>query len=258
MAKHQSKRRNILESLVAPDEEQRLELFLFQLQQRSTAEECSTFVDQVISEIDVNEKSYSIYNYKQLFAMGYTVEEIVDKTVALSSQAIVNYDSDSNDAMYWLEHRKNSKDYFLCAMYAGIILGHFSITPVLASEAADFLRGERSETEFTVVSGADILTVRHYLYISSVAVQEMLRNSAISLHLIRQGYRMLNNHLASNPYACGYFAEAYSPAGERLCEFFSMHNINGSFFVNTKNCISEVSTDYVNPESSPPKEKTND
>ena len=171
-----------------------------------------------------------MYSYDQLLDMGYTVDEIVKKTVSLSEDAITNYSTDKNEASYWLDHRANSPSLFKCAMYAGIILGHFSVTPVLVAEAEEFMRGERTEIQFTIVSKVDILTTKHCLYISSVVVHKLFRNTLMSTKLIRQGYRLIKYHLATNSNACGYFAEAYSPQGRKLCELFGMKNVNGNMY----------------------------
>lgn len=217
--------------------EQTLELFLISLKVRTTSSEYHAYIDEYLNNYLASASpdtlSYSIYNYQQLLAMGYSVDEIVKKTVALSAEGIVDYKNESDESNYWLAHRKNSQSLYLCAMHAGIILGHFSITPVRVEEANEFLAGERKETEFTVIAQCELEMTLHYLYISAVVVRKGFRNTSVATKLIRQSYRLLIRYLASNPCAKGYFAEAYSAEGRRLCELMSMQNIGGEYFIKT-------------------------
>mgnify|MGYP000557242031 CR=1 FL=1 len=226
-----SSRETVLKSSSCLTDEQTLELYLISLKARVTPAEYQAYVDDYLASVEPPALSYAIYNYQQLLAMGYSVDEIVKKTVALSAEGIVDYKSEQDESNYWLTHRKNSQSLYLCAMHAGIILGHFSITPVRVKEADEFLAGKRKETEFTVVTQGELETTEHYLYISAVVVRQRFRNSAVATKLIRQSYRLLNRHLAANTKAKGYFAEAYSAQGRKLCELMAMSNIGGEYFI---------------------------
>ncbi|MBF38234.1 hypothetical protein [Idiomarina sp. UBA4520] len=174
--------------------------------------------------------SPGFFTYAELQGMGNTVDDIVEKTVALSADDISGYDSQDNESQYWLKHRRNNMSLFVCAMQGDTMLGHFSAMRVKTDEAMAFLEGKRSETEFTVVSGQDAQTAPHYVYISAVVVKKTLRNSSVAMKLIRQGYRLLNQYLKETPQAKGIFAEAYSEEGRRLCELFGMNNISANFY----------------------------
>ena len=93
--------------------------------------------------------------YAELQELGYTVDDIVEKTVALSADDISGYDSQDNESQYWLEHRRNNMSLFVCAMQGDTMLGHFSAMRVKTDEAMAFLEGKCAETEFTVVSEKD-------------------------------------------------------------------------------------------------------
>lgn len=168
--------------------------------------------------------------YAELQELGYTVDDMVEKTVALSADDISGYDSQDNESQYWLEHRRNNMSLFVCAMQGDTMLGHFSAMRVKTDEAMAFLEGNCAETEFTVVSEKDAKTTSHYVYISAVVVKKSLRNSTVALKLIRQGYRLLNQYLKDTQQAEGIFAEAYSDEGRRLCELFGMNNISANFY----------------------------
>ena len=168
--------------------------------------------------------------YAELQELGYTVDDIVEKTVALSADDISGYDSQDNESQYWLEHRRNNMSLFVCAMQDDAMLGHFSAMRVKTDEAMAFLEGKCAETEFSVVSEKDAKTTSHYVYISAVVVKKSLRNSTVALKLIRQGYRLLNQYLKDNQQAEGIFAEAYSDEGRRLCELFGMNNMSANFY----------------------------
>ncbi|RXS41574.1 hypothetical protein EST55_11730 [Idiomarina sp. 29L] len=174
--------------------------------------------------------SSGFFTYAELQGMGYTVDGIVEKTVALSADDISGYDSQDNESQYWLKHRRNNMSLFVCAMQGDTMLGHFSAMRVKTNEAMAFLEGKCAETEFTVVSEQDAKTTSHYVYISAVVVKKSLRNSTVALKLIRQGYRLLNQYLKETPQAKGIFAEAYSEEGRRLCELFGMNNISANFY----------------------------
>ncbi|ASG64855.1 hypothetical protein CEW91_01190 [Idiomarina piscisalsi] len=174
--------------------------------------------------------SPGFFTYAELQGMGYTVDDIVEKTVALSADDISGYDSQDNESQYWLKHRRNNMSLFVCAMQGDTMLGHFSAMRVKTDEAMAFLEGKCSETEFSVVSGQDAQTAPHYVYISAVVVTKTLRNSSVAMKLIRQGYRLLNQYLKETPQAKGIFAEAYSEEGRRLCELFGMNNISANFY----------------------------
>lgn len=235
MIEQNSAREAVLKSISDLTVEQALELFLISLKARTTPSEYYNYIDEYfnnyLASASPDTLSYSIYNYQQLLAMGYGVDEIVTKTVALSAEGIVDYKNESDESRYWLTHRKNSQSLYLCVMYAGILLGHFSITPVREKEADEFLMGKRKETEFTVIAQSELDTTTHYLYISAVVVRQGFRNSSVATKLIRQGYRLLNRHLAANSFAKGYFAEAYSAEGRRLCELMAMQNIGAEYFI---------------------------
>ena len=64
-----------------------------------------------------------------------------------------------------------------------------------------------------------------------MVVRQGFRISSAATQLIRQSYRLLNRHLAANSFAKGYFAEAYSAEGRRLCELMSMQNIGAEYFI---------------------------
>lgn len=163
--------------------------------------------------------------------MGYTVESIVKKTVSLSSRDIAGYISHYNESQYWIEHRRDNMSLFTCALYAGIMIGHFSAIRVLEQEAQEFLSGNCLETEFTIVTTALSESEPHFLYISSVVVRKAFQQSSIPLKLIRKAYRILLKYMKTQPKVKGVFAEAYSDEGRRMCRLFGMTNSNDNFFV---------------------------
>ncbi|MGM0629552.1 MAG: hypothetical protein ACQESI_00095 [Pseudomonadota bacterium] len=171
-----------------------------------------------------------LFTYAQLQDMGYTVDDIVKKTVALSADDISGYDSQADESQYWLKHRRNNMSLFVCVMEDGIMLGHFSAMRVRANEALAFLNGKCRETEFSVISGKNAQSMPHYVYISAVVVKKSLRNSPVAMKLIRQGRRLINQYLKDNPQVKGIFAEAYSEEGRRLCDLFGMDNISANFY----------------------------
>ena len=239
MSDENSLRKKNLQCLLTPTDEQRFELFLMTVKERSSDAEYRKYVDDYLEKVDPATLLVSLYDHNQLVAVGYTLDEIVDKGVSLSADAILGYETKEHENVYWMEHRRNSKSLYVCAMHAGIMLGHFSITPVLSAEALEFLKNERTETGFTIVPAADLEKKSHYLYISAVVIRPVFRDSVIATRIIRRGHRLVSRHLASKPFACGCFAEAYSPSGRRLCELFSMHNIEGNFFIKKSECMDD-------------------
>lgn len=218
-----------LKAMTSLNYEQRLEQILIDLKQEVSSKAYDQFIDDYLTLLDRQLLTFALYDYQALVNMGYPLAEIVEKTVSLSAAAITGYQVQAQEQQYWMAHRRNNMTLYVCAMHAGIMLGHFSITPVVASEAVAFLQGKRAETQFTVLAqpaGND-----YYLYISAVVVRPQFRDSAVATRLIRQGHRLIMQHLASHPLAKGYFAEAYSDAGRRLCTMLAMDSIGDNFYV---------------------------
>lgn len=228
-------RQNKLKALEKLTHEQQQELKLIELKAKLSDTDYQQYINSYLQIIAKSRFTFSLYDYTQLISMGYQIDEIVEKTISLSSDAIPGYESEEYESEYWVNHRRNSMSLYVCAMYAGVMLGHFSITPVLASEKVEFLQGLRLETEFTVMSTDKMEAESHYLYISAVAVREAFQNSSVGFRVMRTGKRLINHHLKSYPLACGYFAEAYSSLGIKLCEIFEMTNVCGNFFIRELN-----------------------
>lgn len=186
------------------------------------------------------QQSLGLYTYTELQTMGFTVDNIVEKTVTLSADDISGYDSQHEESHYWLAHRRNNMSLFVCAMQGDTLLGHFSAMRVNTNEAMAFLDGNLAETDFTVITETDAQRVTHYVYISAVVVKKNLRNGPVAMRLIRQGHRLLNQYLRNTQQAQGIFAEAYSEEGKRLCELFGMNNTSANYYRLDRPCCPEA------------------
>lgn len=184
-----------------------------------------------IKSIEIEGVKYSLHDYRTLLSIGNTVNEIVKKTVSLSSDDIINYQEESNERSYWLNHRIANQKLFLCIMDKETMIGHFSMTRVLKKEVSEFINGSRKETEFSVVSDEQAELEKHYVYISAVVVKEAFRKTAMSAILIRDSFNLLEQYIENSNNALGYFAEAYSPQGAGLLEKMGMTNVSGDFFI---------------------------
>src|SRR5690606_22651150 len=173
--------------------------------------------------------SIHFYNYNQLAEMGYRVEDMIHRTVSLSAGGISGYLTQDDESNYWMQHRYANMSFFVCAMYAGVLLGHFSAMRIRSDEAEQFLNKQRAETEFSVLTAEQGKSTSYFLYISAVVVRPCYRNSRVPLRLIRAGYRLLMNHLESHEQALGIVAEAYSKEGRRMCQLFKMSNVSENF-----------------------------
>lgn len=218
-----------LAAMTSLNYEQQLEQMLIGLKQALSSTAYEQFIDDYLTQLNPQTITFALYDYQALMKMGYPLAEIVEKTVSLSAAAIHGYQVQAQEQQYWMAHRRNNMTLYVSAMHAGIMLGHFSITPVLASEAAEFLQGKRAETHFTVLAQPAVND--YYLYISAVVVRPQFRDSGVATRLIRQGHRLIMQHLAYHPLAKGYFAEAYSDEGRRLCSMLAMDNIEENFYV---------------------------
>lgn len=212
-------------------DEQLFEIKTIDLKSKLSNVEYYQHINKYLSNLDIEKIKISTLDYGDLIELGYTFNEIINKTLAVSSDEINGYQAKTWEQEYWLEHRKNNMNLYVCVIHAGIILAHFSMTSVLSHEKEGFLQGDIDETDFTVMARGEVKEKPHYVYISAVAVRKNFQDTAVSTYLIRQGYRMLNKHLSNNPMARGYFSEAYSPEGERLCRLFGMSNLRKNYFV---------------------------
>lgn len=172
-----------------------------------------------------------ILGYTDLQDMGYSVDVVVEQTVALSSGDISGYQSLIDEGKYWANHRRSNMPLFICAVEDRKLVGHFSAMRVSIQETQAFLKGESKETDFTVFPSSQSEHMPYYVYVSAIVVEASKRNSAVTLKLLREGYRMLQKHLKEHKNALGIFAESYSKEGQRLCEIFGMKLVSDNLYV---------------------------
>ncbi|MBR9871995.1 MAG: hypothetical protein GYB26_12740 [Gammaproteobacteria bacterium] len=231
MKKLNSDRESTLKNKPQLTRSDELELDLIEKKRTLNAIDYQLALDKCIDGILSHDFQYSIATYDALHELGYSFDEIMRMTLDLSNSEISGYSLVEDEASYWAEHRRYSKSLYVCSVYAGVMLGAFAIVPVFRTEAFEFLKGERTETMFSIFPLDLTPNEEHLLYISSVVVREKFRGTKVSKDLIMAGDRVIKNHLNNNAKCLGFFADAYSISGSKLCESLGMKNVNDSFYL---------------------------
>lgn len=145
--------------------------------------------------------------------------------VQLSGNVIDRYQA-GDQLAYWLDHRKANLDLYVSLRYGQFLLSHFSAMRVHSWEYAQFIAGELSEEEFSVVNDDG----PHYLYISAVATLNQQALNQPNARMIMKASKRLRHTYQHDTQCLGLFAEAYSPAGHRLCRGIGLKTIHTNVY----------------------------